>query len=216
MGYDESVVIESSVDLEWSRPSYTGSRGVSVMNYTVSANGGTVVVSDDSEVVRYTSQSLIYGDVLVSVINSCGQQSIRVLLNISTSGSNLQHMCLSYLNSLEPPELAQQTVEMDCNTPLNDGKALKIAWMVSLCINGLQQYQISLFQEGPKEPGVVYPGVERGNVVLDPGNIACLNGIESIASCTATIKEDGDYRVRITRTNEVGETVNDSFTFQCE
>ena len=64
------------------------------MNYTVSANGGTVVVSDDSEVVRYTSQSLIYGDVLVSAINACGQESTRpVLLNIPTSGTiNLQHM----------------------------------------------------------------------------------------------------------------------------
>ena len=81
MGYDESVVIVSSVDLEWIRPSYTGSRGVSVTTYTVSANGGTVVVSDDSEVVRYTSQSLIYGDVLVSAINSCGQQSIPALLH---------------------------------------------------------------------------------------------------------------------------------------
>ena len=86
MGYDESVVIESSVDLEWSRPSYTGSRVVSVMNYTVSANGGTVVVSDDSEVVRYTSQSLFYGDVLVSAINSCGQESTPALLNIPISG----------------------------------------------------------------------------------------------------------------------------------
>ena len=86
VGYDESVVIVSSVDLEWSRPSYTGSRGVSVKNYTVSANGGTVVVSDDSEVVRYTSQSLIYGDVLVSAINSCGQESTPALLNIPTSG----------------------------------------------------------------------------------------------------------------------------------
>ena len=134
MGYDENVVIVSSVDLEWSRPSYTGSRGVSVMNYTVSANGGTVVVSDDSEVVRYTSQSLIYGDVLVSAINSCGQESIPALLNIPALG-NLRHMCLSYLNSsiiiIEPPELAQQTVEMDCTTPLNDGRLVTIAWMVS-------------------------------------------------------------------------------------
>ena len=57
------------------------------MNYTVSANGGTVVVSDDSEVVRYTSQSLIYGDVQVSAINSCGQDSTPALLNIPTSGT---------------------------------------------------------------------------------------------------------------------------------
>ena len=146
MGYDEHVVIVSSVDLEWSRPSYTGSRGVSVMNYTVSANGGTVVVSDDSEVVRYTSQSLIYGDVLVSAINSCGQESAPALLNIPASGiSNLQHVfyemfCFLYI---EPPELTQQTVEMDCNTPLNDGRPVKIAWMVSLCLfNDLQRCQI--------------------------------------------------------------------------
>ena len=56
---------------------------------------------------------------------------------------------------------------------------------------------------------------ERVNVVLDPGNIVCLNGIENIASCAATIKEDGDYRVKITRTNEVGERINDSLTFEC-
>ena len=54
-------MIVSSVELQWMRPSYTGSRGVSVKNYTVTANGGTVVVSDDSEVVSYTSPSLICG-----------------------------------------------------------------------------------------------------------------------------------------------------------
>ena len=63
---------------------------------------------------------------------------------------------------------------------------------------------------------MVYPGDERVNVVLYPGNIACLNEIDDDVSCTATIKEDGDYRVKITRTNEVAKTVNDSFTFQCE
>ena len=60
---------------------------------------------------------------------------------------------------------------------------------------------------------MVYPGEERVNVVLDPGNIACLNEIDNDMSCTATIKEDGVYRVKITRANEVGVTVNDSFTF---
>ena len=63
---------------------------------------------------------------------------------------------------------------------------------------------------------MVYPGEERVNVVLDPGNIACLNEIDNDMSCTATIKEDGVYIVKITKTNEVGETVNDSFTFACE
>ena len=63
---------------------------------------------------------------------------------------------------------------------------------------------------------MVYPGEENVNVVLDPGNIACLNGIDNDAGCAATIKEDGVYRVKITRTNEVAITVNKSFTFQCE
>ena len=62
---------------------------------------------------------------------------------------------------------------------------------------------------------MVYPGEERVNVVLDPGNIACLNEIENDMSCTATIKEDGDYRVKITTTNQVGERINDSLTFEC-
>ena len=102
MGYNESVVIVSSVDLEWSRPSYTGSRGVSVMTYTVSANGGTVVVSDDSEVVRYTSQSLIYGDVLVSAINSCGQESNRPApFNIPASGIATSCMVFSFDMSIQ-------------------------------------------------------------------------------------------------------------------
>ena len=63
---------------------------------------------------------------------------------------------------------------------------------------------------------MVYPGEERVNVVLDSVNIACLNEIENVMSCAATIKEDGVYRVRITRANKFGETVNDSFTFPCE
>ena len=30
---------------------------------------------------------------------------------------------------------------------------------------------------------MVYPGEEKVNVVLDPGNIACLNGIDNDMSC---------------------------------
>ena len=62
----------------------------------------------------------------------------------------------------------------------------------------------------------MYLGEERVNVVLDPGNIACLSEIDNDMSCTVTIKEDGVYRVKITRANEVGETVNNSLTFPCE
>ena len=45
------------------------------MNYTVTANGGTVVVSDNSEVVSYTSPFKICGKILVTAVNSCGQES---------------------------------------------------------------------------------------------------------------------------------------------
>ena len=62
---------------------------------------------------------------------------------------------------------------------------------------------------------MVYPGEEKVIVVLDPGNNACLNGIDNDMSCAATIKEDGVYSVKITRANEVGEKINDSFTFEC-
>ena len=71
------------------------------------------------------------------------------------------------------------------------------------------------FQEGPREPGVVYLGEKEVNVVLNPGNIACLNEIENDMSCTVTIEEDGVYRVKITRSNQVGEKINDSLTFKC-
>ena len=65
---------------------------------------------------------------------------------------------------------------------------------------------------------MVYPGEEEVKVVLDPGNIACLNEIDNDMSCTATIKEHGVYKVKITMitmTNQVGERINDSLTFEC-
>ena len=83
--YNDMVVIDSSVELQWNRPAYTG--GVSVMNYTVTANGGTVVVSGDSKVVSYTSPSLIYGIVLVTAVNSCGQESQPANVTIPSSST---------------------------------------------------------------------------------------------------------------------------------
>ena len=89
--YGDSVVIETSVNLEWRRPSYTG--GVPVMNYSVTASssGGTLSVSDDSERVSYTTPRLVYGDIEVTAINYCGQQSQPASLNIPAEGwlSNL-------------------------------------------------------------------------------------------------------------------------------
>ena len=68
LDYDDTVVIESSVTLQWTRPSYTG--GVSLMNYSVSANDQTWPVSDERELV----------------INSCGQQSLSTSINIPAEG----------------------------------------------------------------------------------------------------------------------------------
>ena len=69
-----------TVDLEWTRPAYTGGDGVTVDEYTVSANGQSVPVPDSSEMVSYTSSGLIYGEVLVTAINSCGQESQSPLI----------------------------------------------------------------------------------------------------------------------------------------
>ena len=84
LDYDDTVVIESTVTLQWTRPSYTG--GVSLMNYSVSANGQTWPVSDERELVSYTTSGLVYGEVQVTAINSCGQQSLTTSINIPVSG----------------------------------------------------------------------------------------------------------------------------------
>ena len=84
LDYNDGVVIESSVDLQWTRPSYTG--GVDVMNYTVSANGRRLEVMDDSETVSYTTSGLVYGEVQVSAINTCGQESQPATINIPAKG----------------------------------------------------------------------------------------------------------------------------------
>ena len=75
-----------TVDLEWNRPSHTGGDGVTVDEYTVSANGQSETVFDSSEVVRYTSTGLIYGEVLVTAINSCGLESWPTIITIPASG----------------------------------------------------------------------------------------------------------------------------------
>ena len=85
LGYNDGVVIESSVDLQWTRPSYTG--GVDIMNYTVSANGRRLEVMDDSETVMYHADpDVVYGEVQVSAINTCGQESQPAVINIPAEG----------------------------------------------------------------------------------------------------------------------------------
>ena len=56
------------------------------MNSTVSANGRRLEVMDDSETVSYTTSGLVYGEVQVSTINTCGQESQPATINIPTKG----------------------------------------------------------------------------------------------------------------------------------
>ena len=82
--YNDGVVIENSVDLQWTRPSYTG--GVDVVNYIISStNGITVTVENSSEVVQY-SPGLVYGEVQVSAINTCDLESQPATINIPAAG----------------------------------------------------------------------------------------------------------------------------------
>ena len=77
-------MIKSSVDLRWTRPSYTG--GVDVVNYIISStNGITVTVESSSEVVQ-SSPGLVYGEVQVSAINTCDLESQPAVINIPAKG----------------------------------------------------------------------------------------------------------------------------------
>ena len=56
------------------------------MNYTVSANGRRLEVIDDSETVSYTTSGLVYGEVQVSAISTCGQESQPATISIPAEG----------------------------------------------------------------------------------------------------------------------------------
>jgi hypothetical protein len=109
--YNDSVVIVSSVDFVWFRPSFTG--GAPVVRYMITANDHTVNVPDENEVVYYTSSGLVYGDVMVSAINECGQNSQPALLTIPAK---------------EPPD-AEFYVVLDCDVPLDKRLPVTIRWM---------------------------------------------------------------------------------------
>ena len=73
------------MDLQWARPSYSG--GVPVVDYTVSANNRIVtgIIGSDMERVQYSA--LVYGEVNVTAINSCGQESTPTTIHIPASGN---------------------------------------------------------------------------------------------------------------------------------
>ena len=84
LGYNDGVVIERSVDLQWTRPSYTG--GVAVMKYSANANEKRLEVVNSSRIVRFNTSHLVYGEVKVSAINTCGQESQPAAINIPAAG----------------------------------------------------------------------------------------------------------------------------------
>ena len=83
LDYNDSVVILMSVDLQWTRPSYTG--GVQIANYIVRANERTWTVKNERERVQYFP-GLVYGEVKVSTTNVCGQESQPATINIPAKG----------------------------------------------------------------------------------------------------------------------------------
>ena len=122
-----------TVDLEWNKPSYTGGDEVTVDEYTLSVDGESVTVSDSSEVVSYTSTGLIYGEVLVTAINSCGQESLPTIINIPASGLCIAHhyTITSLICHLAPPDIPGLSVELNCNAIL-DIFPVNISWTVSV------------------------------------------------------------------------------------
>ena len=137
LDYDDTVVIESSVTLQWTRPSYTG--GVSLMNYSVSANGQTWPVSDERELVSYTTSGLVYGEIQVTAINSCGQQSLTTSINIPAEGElfNASKGSIStYLLPSAPLEVESLSVDfINCEDYGNPVILILISWTVSCSHN---------------------------------------------------------------------------------
>ena len=90
-------MIESSIDLQWTRPSYTG--GVALAKYTVmwddTDNMMDMDVEDSSDKVQY-SLGLVYGQVLVSAINTCGQESEPAIITIPASGDYITYTAKLY------------------------------------------------------------------------------------------------------------------------
>ena len=76
LSYDNTVIIESSVDLQWNRPSYTG--GAPIVNYIVSIDGMNIM-NTSNEMITLTLPENITENVdihlLVIAINLCGLES---------------------------------------------------------------------------------------------------------------------------------------------
>ena len=85
LSYDNTVIIESSVDLQWNRPSYTG--GVPIVNYIVSIDDMNIM-NTSNEMITLTLPENINDDIhlLVVAINLCGLESEPATITIPTAG----------------------------------------------------------------------------------------------------------------------------------
>ena len=74
--YDNTAIIESSVDLQWNRPSYTG--GVPIVNYIVSIDDMNIMNTSNEMISLTLPENInenVYIHLLVVVINLCGLES---------------------------------------------------------------------------------------------------------------------------------------------
>ena len=87
LSYDNTVIIESSVDLQWNRSSYTG--GAPIVNYIVSIDDMNIM-NTRNEMITLTLPENINDDIdiLVTAINLCGLESEPAAITIPTAGKN--------------------------------------------------------------------------------------------------------------------------------
>ena len=85
LSYDNTVIIESSVDLQWNRPSYAG--GAPIVNYIVSIDDMNIMnTSNEMITLTLPENDDIY--LLVVAINLCGLESEPATITIPTAGKN--------------------------------------------------------------------------------------------------------------------------------
>jgi hypothetical protein len=150
---------------------------VPLTSYTLTANGRTETVTDAREVVGYSTSGLVYGEVLVSAVNSCGQSSQSASLTIPATG---------------PPNAASLSVELHCSDCWWHPKPFVVSWTPR-----------------PREVGVAYPGEERVDVELRPGNITCseITGNKCMVFPSMLLER---VNVTLTLTNDFGSTIDEA------
>ncbi|CAI8054133.1 hypothetical protein GBAR_LOCUS29578 [Geodia barretti] len=178
LSYNDRVVIESSVNLQWTRPSYTG--GVAVMKYSVSANERRLEVADGSYSVSYTT-SYPYGDVMVSAINTCGQESQPAAINIPAAA----------------PPLPNIAVQFTC-----ESLPWTIEWTYDM-EEGVVYPNMDFILN-------LTPTVETASShTLSSGDPACSDATSNSTYCTVNVPRDV-YIISVNLTNDLGSTINSS------